>query len=315
MPAGTLAAAPPHAPKGSEADASARNDGLAVALGNAVAERVLQRSIGFDRHASTLGRFYRVLNNQGQITRPAWSGQWAHHVSAFGTSRNHIVAFMLISEALTNVINKMHYALCMGLGLNSHGQFAAYHGICNALYPSATGAEYTQMVQERNALTQAIVNVANPLNPTQHEENQLEAAATALERSLASAPENVRVGNAGLNTRLGSSSDPVFNAQLTTLTAPLPTWSAAAAPAALPANTPFFTLAPTANAIVYSFMSAAAPWLGHDITITRNDDPGNMVPGYPVGAPLSSSPLPPGAGNQPVIATDPTGAGFAYRFG
>jgi hypothetical protein len=77
----------------------------------------------------------------------------------------------------------------------------------------------------------------------------------------------------------------------------------------------FYALEEMANAIVYRFMSVACLYLGHDITLARNDDPHNLISNYPLNAPLSSSPLPPGAGNQPLLAFDPTGGNLPYRFG
>lgn len=303
--------------------------------------------IGFANDPQHGWTFYRVLNSQGQIQRPPWTGRWAQGVGA-GLSRNHVIPYQLIGEAVTNVCIAMYRcgASAAQYGITpavaAQQPIEALTQISDALYPSRAGApgnafpEYTQMTNERTALVTAITGVANYAAPTANEQSVLAGRASDLEASLASAPENVRAGNANMNLRVGSNSDPVLQPGLATVPAalagPIPnvpfvpwtwnvpgqlgaTWSAAGGIPPLAVGTTFYALANVANGIVYNFMSIAYLYVGHDITIARNDDPHNLIPNYPLGAPLTSSPLPPGAGNQPLLAFDPSGANLPYRFG
>jgi hypothetical protein len=303
--------------------------------------------IGFANDPQHGWSFYRVLNSQGQIQRPGWSGRWAQGVGP-GLSRNHIIPYQLISEALTNVYIAMYRSAAVAAqygvtpAVAAHQAISALSEISDALYPSRAGtaqnafAEYTQMVNERTALVTAITTVANYAAPTANEQSGLASRASALEVSLASAPQNVRAGNANMNLRIGANSDPVLQGGLgavpNALAGPIAnvpttpwawnvpnqlggTWSAGGNTPLLAQGSTFYALEEMANAIVYRFMSVAYLYLGHDITLARNDDPHNLIPNYPLNAPLSSSPLPPGAGNQPLLAFDPAGGNLPYRFG
>jgi hypothetical protein len=303
--------------------------------------------IGFANDPQLGWTFYRVLNKQNQIQRPGWSGRWAQGVGQ-GLSRNHIIPYQLISEALTNVCVAMYRWAAMAAQFGVTPAVAATQGITalseisGALYPSGAGTpqnafpEYTQMVNERTALVTAITTVANYAAPTANEQSTLAARASALEASLASAPENVRVGDAQMNQRIGANSDPVLQGGLATVPnafvgpiANVPampwtwaasgqlgtTWSAGGNSPPLAPGSTFYALQPIANAIVYRFMSVAYAYLGHDITLARNDDRSNPVPNYPWNAPLTSSPLPTGAGDQPLLAFDPDRGNLPYRFG
>lgn len=303
--------------------------------------------IGFANDPQHGWSFYRVLNSQGQIQRPGWSGRWAQGVG-HGLSRNHIIPYQLMSEALANVCIAAYRSAAVAAqygvtpAVAAHQAITALSEISDALYPSRAGTaqnpfpEYTQMVNERTALVTAITTVANYAAPTGNEQSALTGRASALEVSLASAPQNVRAGNANMNLRIGACSDPVLQGGLATvpnaLAGPIAnvpktpwawtvpnqlgrTWSADGNTPPLASGSTFYTLEEVANAIVYQFMSVAYLYLGHDITLARNDDPHNLIPNYPLDAPLTSSPLPPGAGNQPLLAFDPAGGNLPYRFG
>lgn len=214
--------------------------------------------------------------------------------------------------------------------------------ISDALYPSRAGTaqnpfpEYTQMVNERTALVTAITTVANYAAPTANESvgthgPGFRPGGESRERSTERARGERKHEPAdwcvqrprppgGLATVPNVFAGPIANVPKMPWAWNVPnqlgrTWSAGGNTPPLASGSTFYALEEMANAIVYRFMSVAYLYLGHDITLARNDDPHNLIPNYPLGAPLTSSPLPPGAGNQPLLAFNPAGGNLPYRFG
>jgi hypothetical protein len=230
-----------------------------------------------------------------------------------------------------------------------NARVAELTAISDSLFPGGAGAPgYGPMAEKRLELVNAITAVANFAAPTVAERNAMQKWATRLESSLMSARENVRLGDAQMNLRIGAHIDPILSGQLAELQAPgavvnmpmgiavPPGWAGATnnnpPRPVLPIGTLFYTMPAVANAIVYRFMTAAQTHLGHEMDVLRNAAP--VLPGYAAHAPLSSGQwaipaagaawpaaplpaigLPPGAGNQPLVVFDPAGAALPYRFG
>ena len=335
-----------------------------------VSVRKLQRVIGFGPLGGVPGvivppaagavlpggfGFYRIMGGVPLvIRRPAWTGRWSATPPGgwpAGQSRNHVIPYQLIGEALTNVSQAL-YAAAHGVNTAGPGGLGAAMAaraaagqalidITESLFPNGPGGpgapipEHGIMHARRNAFVNYIDNLPNHAGPTAAQQNQLARLATRLESSLMSSPENVRLGNANMNTRIGSGIDPALGPMVATPAGPAPgapaylpaglvspaAWGAPATfgrtfDPGVPALAPgaqFYTMAPAANSIVYRFITAAVHYVANPIAIIRNTAP--LVPGYPINAPLSSTALPAGAANQPLLVFDPAGAALPYRFG
>jgi hypothetical protein len=326
------------------------NRALARRLAQAPKQRVpsggplLQRLIGFVQ----LGLpglpygFYRGLNAAGRILRPQWVGHWAGVHPPAGQARNHIIPYQLIGEALTNVSQAIYNAAAAGLP--TAGLVQQLVDITESLYPNpAAAAGHAAMVASREALANAILNVVNHAAPTLIEQATMALRATTLEAELASAQQNVRLGNRTMNLRLGANVDPILVPNMCAVPAApgpivnLPAGLVTPAPWTLPAKfghtrpvppaamiplgpgSQFYAMTPTSNNIVYRFLTHATAHLGHEVTVVRNAGgepiplPGGL---YPANAPLSSSPLPAGAlGPEPLLVFDPAGAALPYTYG
>jgi hypothetical protein len=328
---------------GARADMRGRGAGDAIQLASMAASHVpasaspggevVQRNVGFNA-AALAAPFFRATNGNGVIVRPNWTGHWANPgvIAGLGAgnSRNHVVAYHHIAEALVNLANAIYVGLAGGGGAG--GAVAALTGVSDALYPGAAGAEYAAMTANRTALVTAITNVANHAAPTLLEQNAMEQAATALEGDLMSAPQNVRAANANMNLRIGNNIDATYH--LTALPAfgggagflqgnTMPAaWLAAGGAqwghvglggTALAPGAQFYVMDPVHNAMVDRFTAHGAAHLGVNVTVVRNDDPANMVPGYTANAPLSST-ANPGGGGFAVLLFDPAGANLPIRF-
>jgi hypothetical protein len=361
-----------------ELQRSAGNRALALSLsghartpGAAPAGARLARVIGFGQLAGAavpggpmLGPaagfgFYRVTEGvPPKVRRPAWVGFWKVNRPPAGSplARNHIVSYQLIAEALRNVAQALYAAAAARraaptpatlIALNARNQ--QLNAITNSLFPGGAAVPgFGAMQARRTALVNEIAAIVNYAAPTALEQQRLGWRATRLESALYSAQQNVRLGDATMNQRIGAHVDPILSPQLAELQAPgvvanmpagvpvPPLWAGAtnnnppAPPVAM--NTLFYTLPEPGNAIVYRFNIAAEAHLGNNVDIVRNTAP--VVPNYTVNAPLSSGrwavpaaggpwpaaplppiALPPGAGNQPVVVFDPAGVGLPHRFG
>lgn len=314
----------------------AGNNGAARMSGGG---HIVQRNVGF--HAGTLASpFFRAVNAGGAIIRPNWVGHWAGAAAiagvGAGNSRNHIVAYHHIAESLVNISNTIYTGRAGGVALPA--AVATLTALSAALYPNL-GAEYAVMVAHRTALVTAINNVANYAAPTALEEQAMAQAATLLEGDLMSAPQNVRAGNTNMNQRVGNNIDATY--RLTQLPAfagmgpgaaflhgnvmPAP-WLAVvggiagaqwgqigAGGPALGVGANFYVMDPLHNQMVESFTAHATAHLGANVTVVRNDDAANPVPGYTLHAPLSSTVDPGGAG-YPVILFDPAGVNLPISY-
>jgi hypothetical protein len=318
----------------------------------------VQRMIGFDNGSIITGvPFFRGTTGSGTIRRPGFIGVVAAPIPA-GQARCHMVPFENLAETLTNHLNEVYRSeaavLPLPLGLAAPLWWAAAVAIPPALaqnrmiqttdasYFSAAGVpiggpDYASMNLIRANLFLAITGVANKFAPTPVEQNAMNQYATNLEKTINSCPNNVRPGNSTMNSRIAENLDlnyagvgtlPAFGPGVV-LPGGFPTpgpWAAAgawgntfgAAPLAVGAN--YLYVTPNSNAVAYKFiMEHGCQFTARPITIVRNDDPANPVPGYLVGAPLSSVALPPWPplipGTIPVLLFDPLGVGLPLRFG
>jgi hypothetical protein len=322
-----------------------------------VNERVVQRAVRFvpgvaQPGVGVLGPFFRGTNQYGQIVRPLWTGRWANAVPPANNARNHVVAFHHISESLVNICNSIYAGwaaappVAAGVPRPVPGAVTAavtaLTGMSEALYPDNGIAEYAPMLAIRLLLIQYINNVVNHAAPTAAEILAIEQAATSLELHLASAPQNVRMANAGLNGRIGNNIDANYHlTQLPNPTAavvagphaflhnnaipalwtvpglaggaPFPNWGRLVGGGQIGAMANFYVMDAVHNRIVDRFTAHATPHLGNNVTVVRNNDLQNLVPGYAGDAPLSSNGNP-GGGNHPVILFDPAGVNLPRRF-
>jgi hypothetical protein len=257
--------------------------------------------------------FYRVTEGvPPQVRRPPWVGFWNVNRPAAGSplARNHIVSYLLIAEALTNVSQAVYAAARTHAAAPTPATLAARNAsivqltaISDSLFPAGVGAPgYALMAERRIELVNAVTAVVNFAAPTMAERQAMGKWATRLESSLVSARENVRLGDAQMNLGIGAHVDPILSGQLAQLEAPgvvLNMPAGIAVPAGwagatnnnpplpvLPIGGLFYTMPAAANAIVYRFVTAAQAHLGNEVDVVRNTAP--LVPGFAVNAPLSS---------------------------
>lgn len=277
---------------------------------------------------------------------------------AAGQARNHVIGYHHIAESLTNLLNDLYEAYRNPPGPPTPATVITHlRDTTDALFhlnstAAAGGAplaglspEYQAMVNHRNLLLATIAAIPNYNAPLPGVIANLGAQATTLESDLISSPENVRAGDAGMNLRVQENIDadygplvqlppaPAVGAAVPVipgLPAPIPApwllagnWGATAlmAAALVPGNS-FYVLTAPSNNVAYRFIEQHGYlYLNDDVSIVRNDDPANMVPGYTADAPISSGVVPPAlpagvlAMNVPVIVFDPTGVNLPHRYG
>ena len=239
----------------------------------------VQRHISWDAVA---GQF------QLDPTRPGWVDGLAGAPVGPGQSRNHIIDFENIQNDLATILNTI-------IAANTPGNRAQLTTLTNALIPTP-GPARTNMIFWRTAL---IASINAGIVGNYHTE------ARALLSLLNSSPDNVRVGDAGINTVIGQNIDADFNPGMVAFAGGMVSTMAAPAGVIVPAQ-PVLTLTPASNDQVYRYQAVTQQTITFVINPFNNRQL-SSVTGPNVG---TAAPLPP----YPVLVTDPAGAGIPFLF-
>ena len=235
-----------------------------------------------------------ILNPQFQINniRPNWIGQVSQWLVFNGRSKNHIIAFEHIQNDLCIILNEII--------ANIPNSINRLINLTDSLYSNTQTIEYGIMINHRNQLLNAIQN-----NQTF---NYQQLAQTLLS-DINSSPDNVRLGDAGINLSIGVNIDADFLAGTFFYTGPVQTVK----------GTPFvhnlqhLRLTPNSNSIVYRYQSVT----NRPLHFILNGRGGALNQAVPNGMHLSSGALPTVFNRQnpfPVLVTDPNGLNAPFLY-
>ncbi|WP_413173207.1 DUF4157 domain-containing protein [Anabaena azotica] len=252
------------------------------------------KSLINDSSLKTVQRHISWVTPPGQFQIDADRPGWMDGVGAMalgpGQSRNHIVDFENIQNDLANILNTIVAAPTLA-NQNHLIRFT------DALMPTV-GFPRTNMVAMRTALITSMT-AGPPAVANFHTE------ARALLSRLNSSPDNVRVGNAAINTSIGQNLDADFIPG--TVLYPGGNVRTHVAPAGVHQGpTTVLTLTPASNAIVYQYQQETTQMITFVIN-PANRRQLSSVTGPTVGTAL---PLPP----HPVLVTDPSGVGLPFLY-
>ncbi|MFP8887899.1 eCIS core domain-containing protein [Streptomyces mangrovi] len=289
---------------GSASDSASHNHG-----------HVVQRLIEFEPNADD-GGFELQLTSE----RPAWEGNAKNMADAISAANaanaaaqrqalSHIIPFERIQRDLAKHAND----LFDNRGTTRlQGVIAAFEANCDALFTIGS-PEHTTMVQRRNAVINAL---AHPLTRTQRD--LTEAALENLLSALNSSTQNLRSGNASLNSSLGASIDADFLPGTSRHTGPVFTEGRTPPPNAVPLPNPgmvqgthsvtnleYVRLTPQHESHVFAYSTASRSSLNFNI----NGLAGVLHPALQNGQHMSSTQAPTAVRipPYPVLVMDPNG--------
>ncbi len=213
------------------------------------------------------------VNPPGQFqvdaTRPGWTGSVAGLPVGPGQSRNHIVAFDIIQNDLAIILNNI-------VAANTPANRQHLIDLTEALFPTNTN-ERTNMRNHRTTLQNSINAGAT---------GNYNAQSRSLLSDLNSSPDNIRVGNSGINASIGENIDADFNAGTIGFPGP-PVNTTGPIP---PKGSPVLTLIPASETVLYAYQEETTQGMTFVIDPNTNLQLSSVI--GPTNVPAAGRPFP-----------------------
>lgn len=206
-----------------------------------------------------------------------------------GKSRDHIVPYAAIENDLAVLLNNL---------LSGTILFTTIEDLTDALFPTkVANKSYQTMMAARNNLFNALTLGQAPY---------YQQYARALASSLNSSRENIRIGDAALNSSIGENLDADFLPGFYVLASSLSVL-AASGPKTLFPSTYYLRLTPPSEAVIYEYQTHTTQDLSFVLNFATNTQVSS------VDAPRSTHHTKPVAG-LPVIVFDPLGLRLPFYY-